>query len=92
MGSQHRSKYQGNDGHQLQQDVHSRSGSIFERIAYGVAGNRCFVRVGTFAAVYAGFNVLLRVIPSAARIGHHNSQQYTGSQRAANHSAQSGRP
>lgn len=33
----------GNDSHQFDEDVHCRSGSIFERIAYGVAGNSCFV-------------------------------------------------
>ena len=54
VGSQHRSEYQGNDGHQLQQDVHGRSGSILEGVAYGVAGNRRFVGVGTFAAVNTG--------------------------------------
>ncbi len=70
MSSQNRSKYQGNDSHQFDEDVHCRSGSIFERIAYGVAGNSCFVSFTAFTAMNTGFDVFLALsqVPPALAI------------------------
>ena len=67
MSSQNRSKYQGNDSHQFDEDVHCRSGSIFERIAYGVAGNSCFVSFTAFTAMNTGFDVFFSIIPGTLR-------------------------
>lgn len=91
MGSQHRGEDQRNDGHQLDEDVHGRAGRILKGIADGIARYSRFVAVGTFAAMHAGFDVFLGVIPGAARVGHHNGHEDAGSQGTANHAAQGSR-
>ena len=66
--------------HQLDQDVQAGAGSIFERVADGVADNGGSVdwvlgAIGQFLpAVGAFFDVLLGVIPGPAGVVQHDRQ------------------
>jgi len=40
-----RSDHQRDDGHELDQDVHRRTGGVLERIAHGIAYHGCLVSV-----------------------------------------------
>jgi len=60
---------------QLDQHVQRGAGGVFEGIAHGVADYSCFVGVGFFAAVLAGFDPLLSVIPGSATVVHQHSEQ-----------------
>ena len=84
---QYRSKYQGYNGHQFDQDVHCRPGSIFERVTYSIAYYGCIMHRSMFTA--GSFYELLSVIPCTASVSHQDCNQYAGSQRAANQAAQS---
>ena len=44
------SNHQGHDRHDVDQDVHTRAGGVFERIANRVADNCCGVSIGALAA------------------------------------------
>src|SRR5436190_1404284 len=48
-----RCDHQGNDGHQLDEDIHRRAGSILERVADRVAGYRGLVRFALFVMHFA---------------------------------------
>ena len=73
--SEDRGESEGEDSHQLDQDVQGRTGGVLERIADGVANDARFVSVGLFAAVHLSvFDVLLAVVPGAASVGHHDGQ------------------
>ena len=58
---QDRHDHQCDDVDDLDQRVNGWAGSILVGIAHGVAGNRCLVCIGTFAAEVALLDVLLRV-------------------------------
>ena len=68
--AQKRHDNQGDDTHQLDQDVHGGAWGIFERVAYGVAGNCGFVGRCPFG--FAGnltlLDCFLGVVPGAAGI------------------------
>jgi hypothetical protein len=56
-GDYRRQGNKGNYGHQLDEDVHRRTGRILEGIADCVADNTRLVRIGTLAAEVALFNI-----------------------------------
>ena len=84
-----RKEYDGNNGHQFDEDVQGRTGGILERIADGVADDGVFMRLGAFAAEVSVFNVFLCVIPGATGVGHGNCHQNTGNKSTGKKSAKS---
>ena len=66
------------DRHQLYQDVQRRARGVFERVAHRVADHRCLVRLRALAADgarllrVASLQILLGVVPRAARVGRAN--------------------
>ena len=75
VASEDRGKSEGEDCHQLDQDVQGRTRGVLERIADGVANNASFVSVGLFAAIHLFvFDVLLAVVPGATGVRHHDGQ------------------
>ena len=63
---QQRHNQQRDDVDDLDQRVDRQACGVFVRVAHGVAGDRCLVRIAPFAAVVAFFDVFLRVVPRAA--------------------------
>ena len=76
-----RREYQRYNCHQLDQDVDGRAGSILEGVTNGITDNGCCVCIRAFTAVVAFFNVLLRIVPFTAGIGHEDSHHNTCYQR-----------
>ena len=54
------------------------AGSVLERVADGVADDRRLVGLGAFAAVRAGLDVFLGVIPGAAAVVENGGHQDAG--------------
>ena len=79
---------QADDGHDLEQDVHGRAGGVLERVADGVADDGGLVGLGALAAVGAGFDVLLGVVPRAAGVGHEDGQREAGDQGTGKEAAE----
>src|ERR1700728_2360026 len=69
---------QGDGGQEFDEDVEGGAGGVLEGIAYGVAYYGCLVGVGFFAAVLAGFDPLLGVVPGAAAVVHQHGQEDSG--------------
>ena len=79
VAAEDRGHGQGEDGHQLDEDVQGRARGILERITDGVADDARLVRVRLLATVNLFvFDVLLGVVPSTASIGHHDGKHETG--------------
>ena len=76
-------KHDGDRGAELDQDVQGRAGSILERVADGIANDSCLVLGAALAAVVAALDILLRVVPCAARVGHEHSHRKAGDGHAA---------
>ena len=72
----------GHHAHQLDEDVQAWAGGVLERIADSVAGDGRFVGIRTLAAVGAAFNILFRIVPGAACIGHKYGEDESGGQAA----------
>src|SRR5438270_883978 len=68
--SQRRCYYQRNDGHQLNQNIHGRSGGILERIAYGIARYRSFMRIGSFIIGLAIEEKIKGIMPPTKRLAN----------------------
>ena len=69
-GKDQAGEHDGDRGAQLDQNVQGRAGSILERVADGVADNGSLVLLAALAAVVAALDILLRVVPGAAGVGH----------------------
>src|SRR5687767_12207764 len=65
----------GDDRHQLQEDVEAGARGVLEGIAHRVPDHRRAVRLGVLAAVIALLDELLGVVPRAAGVGHHQREQ-----------------
>src|SRR5690606_10720073 len=89
---QQRHQQQGHDVDDLDQRVDRRAGGVLVGIAYGVAGDRCLVGLGTLAAVVAVLDVLLGVVPGAAAGGHRDGHEQSGDDGADQQSAERLRP
>lgn len=89
LEEQQRCHNQGNGAGNFNQRVHGRTGRIFERIAHRIADNGGRVGRRTFAAVFARFDVLLRIIPCAAGIGHEDRHQNAGCRCSGQEAGQS---
>src|SRR6476469_11021781 len=63
-----RREHERDGAQQLDQHVERRARGVLERIADGVADDCRLVGVGPLAAVDAGLDVLLRVVPGAAAV------------------------
>ena len=75
-----------NDGYggtQLDEDVQGGAGGVLEGIAHGVAHDSGLVALGALAAVVAGLDVLLGVVPGAAGVGHEHGHGEAGDGHAA---------
>src|SRR5687767_6831716 len=71
MGSdEQRSEDEGDGGQQLDQDVERGAGGVLQGVAHGVAHDRGLVGGGALAAVSAGLDVLLGVVPGAPAVVH----------------------
>ena len=71
MNLHHQRHYQQcHDVDDFDQRVDRWACSVLVRVAHGVAGYCGFVRIRAFAAVVAVFDVLFRVVPSAAACTH----------------------
>ena len=71
-------KHNGHGGHQLDEDVQRGPGSILEGVAHGVADDGGLVALLALASMVPGFNVLFRVVPGAARVGHEHRHGEAG--------------
>ena len=60
-----------------------RAGSILERVTDSVANDSSLVLFAALAAVVAALDILLRVVPCAARVGHEHSHRKAGDGHAA---------
>ena len=69
-----RSQNEGDNAHELDENVDRRTRRIFERIADRIADDGSFVRFATLATVIAAFDVFLRIIPCATGICHEDGQ------------------
>ena len=78
-------KHDGNDGKELDENVQCGTGSILEGVSDGIADDSGFVAGRTFAAVLTALDILFRVIPSAAGVGHHDREHKTGGGRPEEH-------
>ena len=58
------------DGHNVDKDVHRRTGGVLEGVTNGVTDDASRVRVGSFAAIVAVFDMLFSVVPGPTSIGH----------------------
>ena len=63
-------------------------GSILEGVTNGITDNGCCMCIGAFTAVVAFFNVLLRIVPCTAGIGHEDSHHNTCYQSTCKQAAQ----
>ena len=81
-------EHQRNDRHDLEENVHRRAGGVLEGITHGVADDRSLVRVGTLAAVVAGLDVLLGVVPGTAGVRHEDRQRKARHERAGEQAAE----
>ena len=71
MNLHHQRHYQQrHDVNNLDQRVDRWACGVLVRVAHGVAGDCGLVRIRAFAAVVAVFDVLFRVVPSAAARAH----------------------
>ena len=84
MGSadERRGEYQRHDCHDLDEDVHGRTGGVLEGISHRVTDHRRLVVVSAFAAVGSGFDVLLSVVPRTTGVGHEDRQAEASHQGA----------
>ncbi|EPY22773.1 inorganic pyrophosphatase, partial [Strigomonas culicis] len=96
LGLEHGREHDGNDRHELDEDVQRRAGRVLERVADGVTDDGGRVLRGALALVLvleaALLDVLLRVIPRTARVGggdghlhagHDGTGQHTGERELA---------
>mmetsp|Transcript_29715 Transcript_29715/g.88231 ORF Transcript_29715/g.88231 Transcript_29715/m.88231 type:complete len:347 (-) Transcript_29715:1346-2386(-) len=77
------SEDEGDDGRELHDNVERRARGVLERVADGVAGHGVLVGLGALhelLAEAAGRDVLLRVVPRAARVAHGDGQLHGGDQ------------
>ena len=74
----HRHDQQCHDVDDLDQRVDRGASGVFVGIAHGVTGHGRLVRLGTFAAVVAVFNVLLGVVPGTTAGTHGNRDKQAG--------------
>ena len=65
--SRHHDRYH---AHQLDKDIQTRAGSVFERIANRIADNGCLMRLATLAAVVSFLDEFLCVIPCSSGVRH----------------------
>ena len=72
----------GDHVHQFDEDVQGRSGGVLEGVADGVPDDGGLVGIGAFAAVLAGFDEFLGVVPGAAGVGHEDGDGVAGAQAA----------
>ena len=63
--SRHHDRYR---AHQLDKDIQTRAGSVFERIANRIADNGCLMRLATLAAVVSFLDEFLCVIPCSSGV------------------------
>jgi hypothetical protein len=63
MGNGYSYGCNGNNGHQLDEDVQTRTGGIFEGVTDGIAYDSRFVGLGMLATENPGLNVLFCIIP-----------------------------
>ena len=73
----------GDGGAELDQDVQGRTGGILEGIAHGIADDSCFVVVTALSAEVSFFDVLFRVVPGTAGVGHEDCHGEAGDRDAA---------
>mmetsp|Transcript_6763 Transcript_6763/g.22192 ORF Transcript_6763/g.22192 Transcript_6763/m.22192 type:complete len:577 (+) Transcript_6763:629-2359(+) len=78
VGAEDRGHGQGEDGHELNENVQRRARGILERVTDSVTNNARLVRVGLLATIGVFvFDVLLGVIPSTTGVGHHHRKHET---------------
>ena len=65
------------DSHNVNQDIHGGTGGVLEGVTDGVTDHASGVRVGSFAAIVAVFDVLLGIVPSTTGIGHEKCEKNT---------------
>ena len=74
------------DGHELHDNVESRTGGVLERITDGVTNNGGLVDVGSLAlelGIRGGLlNVLLGIVPGTTGVGHGDGQLHRGDERS----------
>ena len=63
-------EHDGNHAQELDEDVDGRAGGILEGIAHGVAHHAGLVAVTALAAVIAGLDIFLGIVPRTAGVGH----------------------
>src|SRR6266849_6017351 len=73
---------EGDDGHQLDEDVHAGARRVLEGVAHRVAHHGRLVRVRALAAEVAGLDVLLGVVPGAARVRHEEREEDSHQRRS----------
>lgn len=67
----------GNHTHELNENVKTRAGSIFERIAHSIANYSGFMYLSTLSSEVAFLHIFFCIVPSTSGIGHENSQRET---------------
>ena len=78
VAAEDRGHGQGEDGHQLDENVQGRARGVLERITDSVADDARLVGVRLLATVNLFvFDVLLGVVPSTASVGHHDGKHET---------------
>ena len=65
------------DSHNVNQDIHGGTGGVLEGVTDGVTDHASGVRVGSFAAIVAVFDVLLGIVPGTTGIGHEKCEENT---------------
>ena len=79
-------KYDGYHRYQLDEDVDRRAGCILERVADRIADNSSLMVVAARSADVTCFELLLVIVPGAARVSHEDSHYESGYGSSAKHS------
>mmetsp|Transcript_34480 Transcript_34480/g.78648 ORF Transcript_34480/g.78648 Transcript_34480/m.78648 type:complete len:204 (+) Transcript_34480:190-801(+) len=83
-----RSEHQGDDGHQLHQNVDTGARGVLHGVTDRVTDNGSVVGIAALAAVVALLDVLLGVVPGSAGVGHGDGNLDTRHHAAAQEAGQ----
>eukprot|EP00162_Nutomonas_longa_P014822 comp22108_c0_seq4/m.51444 comp22108_c0_seq4/g.51444 ORF comp22108_c0_seq4/g.51444 comp22108_c0_seq4/m.51444 type:complete len:331 (-) comp22108_c0_seq4:137-1129(-) len=89
MRAQCRRKHNGNDRHQLHENVERGTRGVLERVTNSVTNDRSTMALSALAAKRTSLDELLGVVPSATGVGGRNGHLHRRNERADKHARKS---